>query len=467
MSANYQPITRFGLSTAVILAGSFIAPLLMHSSTLAIPAIASELRLTAETLSWFTLLNVMGNALFVLPAGKFADIYGRRRVFCFGITVGMLACVFSGTANNAFTLLVGRFLQGVGGAFIFGSSMALVNSIFPEDKKAKMLGIYLAICYLGVVAGPLFGGVVLEHLHWRWVFCIPAVILFAAVVGGVGFLHWERYGDREGRVRLLDTSLYMASLIMISLALFRTNEPLGQGLMLLGVVSFAGFCWFQFKRRDPLLQVKLFLNNSVYTTLGLAHFFSYCAILSLPFTITLYLQYIKGIDAQTAGFMLISQALLTASFAPMSGWFSARIRVRYLMFFSVTTVLLAMFILATISATTPLWLIVLCLSLVGLAVGIGDVQIINTCLASVEDSLTGSASATLNGLRTMGGFVGIGVVAYLMGQGIGKQEITPETYPQLLTILQQFFMFATTLCFLALLTLSIGVWFRSQNQAQR
>ena len=161
---------------------------------------------------------------------------------------------------------------------------------------------------------------------------------------------------------------------------------------------------------------------------------------------------------------MIIQGLLTAIFSPLSGWLSAHIRIRYLMFFSAIIVVLAMLILATITVTTPLWLVVTSLALVGIGVGIGDVQIVNASLASVESRLLGSASATLNGLRTMGGFVGIGAVSYLVGQGIGKQEITPEVYPQLLIVLQKFFIFSAVLCFIALLTLCIGVWFRIKTK---
>ena len=460
-----QAITRIGLSIGVILASSFISMLLMHSSTLAIPMIATELKLTAETISWFTLLNILGNALLVLPAGKFTDIYGRRRMLCVGITIAMAACFFSAGANSSLILLVGRFLQGVGGAFIFASALALVSCIPAEQQKAKLMGIYIAVCYLGVVGGPLFGGLVLEYFHWRWVFYIPGfVFLVTAIVGSV-FLHWERYGDRNSRVRFLDTCLYMAALIMIALATFRTHELLGQGLFAFGVLSFVVFCWFQSKLQDPLLQVTLFTNNSVFSTLGLSHFFSNCAILALPFTVTLYLQYIKGIDAQTAGFMLIIQGVLTVIFSPLSGWLGARIRVRYLMLFSAILVFVAMLILTATTSATPLWVIVICLALIGLGIGLGDVQIVNASLASVENELLGSASATLNGLRIMGGFVGIGTISYFIGQGIGKQEITPQVYPELIIVLQKFFIFSSVLCFLALLTLCIGVWFRTKSKA--
>jgi len=209
MNDTAQPISRVTLSLYVILIGTFIAPLLMHSSTLAVPAIAYELRLDAQTLSWFTLLNVLGNACFVLPAGKLADIYGRRRLFCYGLLVAGIACLFGGFAQNEWMVLTGRFLQGIGGAAIFGSAIALVSSIPPKEQKARVMGIYVAIAYSGIVAGPLFGGVVIKHLDWRWVFYMPAIVLLATAVIGFWFLKWERYGDRNSRLRFLDVSLYM------------------------------------------------------------------------------------------------------------------------------------------------------------------------------------------------------------------------------------------------------------------
>ncbi len=462
MTDSALAITRPHVSLAVILIGSFMAPLLVHSSTLAIPMIAADLRLDAETLSWFTLLYVLGNAMFILPAGKFADILGRRRIFCFGVSIAAVACGLGANADSANLILAARFMQGVGSAFVFGASLALVRSIPPEAQKTKVMGTYLAICYLGVVAGPLFGGVVLEYLDWRWVYSIPAIVLIVTAAVGFGFLQWERYGDRNTKVRLLDVSLYMLSLVMIAFAVFRTNEFIGQFIMGLGVLSFVGFCWFQAKRRDPLLQVKLFRNNSVFTTLGITHFFNYCSILSLPFTVTLYLQYIKGLDPQTTGLILISQALFTSLFAPFTGWLAARIRLRIILFVGMIVICGAMLLLAMVSVESSVWLVLLSLSLLGLGVGLFDTQLMGASMASVDEQLLGSASATLHGMRTMGGFVGISVVSYLMGQSIGKQQIVPAIYPDLLLVLKQFFIFAAALNLLALLTLTIGVGFRSR-----
>lgn len=464
MQEQQQPIDRLGLSLAVILIGSFMAPLLMHSSTLAIPAIASELNLNAEHLSWFTLINVLGNACLVLPAGKLADIYGRRRIFCFGLLCSGLACLMGGLATNSEILLAGRFMQGVGGAFIFGSSIALVSSIPPEDKKQQVMGIYIAICYMGIVAGPLFGGVVLEYLSWRWVFYMPALAMLVACAAGFGLLHWERYGDRDSRLRGLDTGLYMLALILMALAVFKTNELSGQLMLTAGCLIFLGFCWFQSKRKDPLLQVTLFRDNTIFATLGSTHFLTYCGILSMPFTITLYLQYIKGLSAQTTGFILIAQALATAVTAPLGGWIAERVKIRYILIFGTAIITLAMTTLVFIHVETPIWVLVAALTTIGLGIGLVDTHLLAVTMASVPERLLGSASATLNGLRLMGGFVGIGIVSYLLGRSIGKQEIVPANYPALMDVLSDFFFVTAALTYLALGALLTGIFIRSRQQ---
>jgi len=458
MNPQQQPITRLGLSLSVILIGSFMAPFLMYSSTLAIPTIAHHMHLDAELISWFSLLNMLGSALFVLPAGKLSDIYGRRRVFCLGVALAAFACLLSGFAQNSLILLIGRFLQGMGGAFTFGCSVTLVSSIPPKKYKAKAMGVYLAVCYLGLVAGPLIGSVILEHLHWRWVFHIPAIILSITSIVGFAFINWERYGDSETRLRFLDTGLYMASLIMLAFAVFRTHELFGQGLLACGLISFSYFCWFQNQRRDPLLQTKLFSKNLTFATLGLTHFFYYCAIMATSVTITLYLQYIKGLDATTTGLILISQALLTAIVAPLSGWLGDRVRVRYLLIAGVLFITLSMLSLSTMDFDTPVSTIIIALAITGIGVAIADTQLFDSALGSVDEKLLGSASATLSGLRSMGGLVGIGVMSFLMGHHLGKQELIPSLYPELLLVLKQFYMFSSIITVLSLCCLSIGIW---------
>jgi len=406
-------------------------------------------------------MQVLGICCMVLPAGKLSDIYGRKRIFAIGTLISGIACIIGGTAQYTAALIVGRFLQGVGGAFIFASALALVSSIPPPEQRTRVIGIYVSVAYLGIVIGPLFGGFVLEYFHWRWVFYLPAAALLSISALGLFGLPWERYGDRNSRLRFLDITLYMLSLGLIAISVFETQHLEGQILLLSGVLAFSGFCWFQTKRKDPLLQVSLFVNNPIYALLGLTHFLVYSAILALPFTLTLYLQYVHSISAQTTGWVLTSQAVLTALIAPASGWLAGRFRVRTLLICSAVIMVIGVGCFTQLSTQSSVLTVIAGLALIGLSVGISDTQIINTALGSVEDKYLGSASATLNGLRTMGGFVGIGIVSYLMANYLGPQQITQALYPQLMKMLQAYFYVATVLVIFALILLLIGLWKRA------
>jgi len=462
---SQQVVTRTGLSLFVILAGSFLAPLLIHSSTLAIPTVAEDLKLNAEVISWFTLMQVLGSVCLVLPAGKLSDIYGRKRIFAIGTLISGLACMLAGSAQCASMLLISRCMQGIGGAFIFAAALALVSSIPPPEQKARVMGVYIAVAYLGIVVGPLFGGVMLHYINWRWVFYLPGLMLLLIGLLGVFALKWEQYGDRNARLRFLDTSLYMASLGLIALSVFKTQSLQGQFLLLTGLLAFAGFCWFQTRRRDPLLQVSLFVNNPVFTILVVTHFLAYAALLALPFTLTLYLQYVQSIDAQTTGLILISQAAFTAVVAPASGWLAARFRVRTLLIAGSMILFIGALFFTQLDANSSVWVVLAGLSLVGLAVGVSDTQVINTALSTVDPQKLGSASATLNGLRTMGGFVGVGVVSFLMSHYLGAREIVPALYPQLLKMLQAYFYIGACLIFMAFSFLLLGIWYRSRRRS--
>lgn len=457
-------INRLGLSLFVILLGSFLAPLQMHSSTLAIPAIAKEMGLTAEIISWFTLSQVLTSACFVLPAGKLSDRFGRRRMFAVGLLICSIACFIGGLSFNGYMVLLARGLQGVGASFVFAAAVALLVSVPPEDQKVRLMGIYISVAYIGMVVGPLFGGLVIEQLDWRYVFYVPGAIFFLLTIIGFGFIKWERYGDRETRIRVLDLSLYIGSLLMMAFGVYDAMHVEGQLLLIAGLVTFAAFCWFQSKRRDPLLQVKLFTQSRTFTILGIAHFLTYVSILALPFTLTLYFQYIKGINAQTTGFILLAQALCTAVVAPFSGSLSKRLRPRHLIFSGVAGFVVACFLLASLEPQSSIWVVVIAISLIGCSVGLMDAPIVHTSMSTVSDKLLGSASATMNGLRIMGGFISMGIVSYLMGVHLGSSPIEPSLYPQLMTVIDQFFNVAVFISLLTLVLLVYGVLTRPRHE---
>ena len=433
-------ISRPGLSTGIIILGCFIAPLLVHSSTLAIPAIARDLALDARTISWFTMTLVIGNVSFMLPAARLGDRYGRKRLFVLGMLLAALASLLGAVAQDSLTLMACRFFQGMGNAIIFGNGLALINGITPVEKRGRVTGIYAAFCYLGIVSGPLMGGYVIDHFNWRMVFFIPVPILLLASLVGAVSLKWERFGNRDSRFDISGSIIYTLAILLLAPGVQNINTLTGQLTIALGLTLLAGFCWQQMVKSDPLIELGLFVRNRLFGFSCLATLFIYVGLFSLPFIITLYLQYIKAISAQAAGLILISQAIFTALVATFSGLLSERYSSHYIAISGVFIVACGLLLLCRIDAGSSLLEVIAALCLIGVGAGLIDTPIIHAALGTVTVEHLGSASAAINTMRMMGGFISIGILSALLNIQIGDALITPAVYDELLVVVHWYFV---------------------------
>jgi MFS family permease len=442
------PVSRPLLSTGIIILGSFIAPLLVHSSTLAIPAIARELALDARTISWFTMTLVIGNVSFMLPAARLGDRFGRKRLFVLGMLLAASASLLGAMAQSSPALMACRFLQGMGNAIIFGNGLALINGITPIGKRGRVTGIYAAFCYLGIVSGPLMGGYVIDHLSWRMVFFLPVPFLLLASLVGAVSLKWERFGKRGTRFDMSGSILYTLAILALAPGVQNINTLTGQLMIALGLALLAGFCWQQMVKTDPLIELGLFVRNRLFGFSCLATLFIYVGLFSLPFIITLYLQYIKAISAQAAGLILISQAIFTALVAPLSGLLSERYPSHHIAISGALIITSGLLLLCRIDAGSNLFEVVAALCLIGVGAGLIDTPIIHAALATVTLENLGSASAAINTMRMMGGFISIGIISALLNIQIGGALITPDVYDELLAVVHWYFFLsiASALC---------------------
>src|SRR5450759_2982184 len=168
------PADRATCRTALIISmiGAFQVALLNSSVNVALPAIGREFDMHAVALGWVAMAMILTSAVFVVPFGRIADIYGRKRIMICGtalFTLGNLACALS---FNTATLLAARALQGLGAALIFGTGVAILTSVFPPEQRGKALGYNVAAVYMGLSVGPFIGGLLTAYLGWRSLFWI-------------------------------------------------------------------------------------------------------------------------------------------------------------------------------------------------------------------------------------------------------------------------------------------------------
>ena len=167
---NDTALERSALIVATLT--SFMGPFMISSVNVALPAIQEDLQMDAVQLSWIATAYLLAVAVGLVPAGKIADIHGRKKVFATGLGVYTLGSTLAVLANSAAVLIGLRVIQGLGAAMFVTTGMAIITSIFPPNKRGRVIGIYVAAVYIGLSVGPFAGGFLTYYFGWRSIFFI-------------------------------------------------------------------------------------------------------------------------------------------------------------------------------------------------------------------------------------------------------------------------------------------------------
>lgn len=411
----------------------FLTPFMLSALGIALPSIGLEFSAAGADLGLINMAYILANAMLLLPIGRFADIYGRKKIFLSGIIVMTLATAALGFSNSVTALISFRFIQGIGGAMITSTSFAILTSVFPPEKRGQAMGIVVSGVYLGVSLGPTLAGVVVEHLGWRWIFyCAIPIQLFIMAVAFT-FMKGE-WADAKGKkFDLLGSVLYMMGLSGIILgSLGHTQVPGGSYLLFLGIASIVSFLIFETRVSFPILPLAKIIKNRVFALSNIASFLNYAASFSVTFFFSLYLQIIKGFSPQTAGFILVVQPLIQAVIAPQAGKLSDRFSPAPIATVGMTLCTIGIIGAATIDEHTTLPMIYGILVFMGLGFGTFSTPNSAAIMASVERVDFGMASSMLATMRTVGMLVAMTITTGLLAHYLGEQEISLQTMSEFL-----------------------------------
>jgi EmrB/QacA subfamily drug resistance transporter len=450
MSDVDNPV-RSGTSKEVVLlvasTASFIFPFMGSSVNIALPSIGSELSLDAVTLGWIATAYILASATLLVPFGRIADIYGRKKVFTYGVIVFTVSSFLSGIAGSAAMLISFRVLQGIGGAMIAGTGVAMLTSVFPAAERGKALGINVAATYAGLSLGPVLGGVLTQHLGWRSIFFV-GVPLGLVVLGVILRKVKGDWAEAKGeKFDLAGSIIYSLALVVLVYGFTMLPAMLGVWLIVAGVIGLSAFVRWETKMRSPVLDMNLFKNNRVFAFSNLAALINYSATYAVAFFISLYLQYIKGFSPQSAGLILVAMPAVQAVFSPLAGRLSDRIEPGVIasMGMALTTAGLVLFIF--LNGETSLEFIMGALILIGFGFALFSSPNTNAVMGAAPKTAYGVASATVATMRQVGMVFSMGIAMLMFALHIGRVEITPEYYPAFLESMKTSFIIFAVLCF--------------------
>ena len=436
------------VAVLVATCSSFLTPFMGSSLNIALPSIGREFSIGALVLGWISTAYLLASAMFLVPFGKLADLRGRKRIFVWGLVVYGVGSLLSGLAPSVGTLIAARVVQGVGGAMIFGTGVAILTSVFPPQERGRVLGLNVAAVYVGLSVGPFLGGVLTQQWGWRSIFYlnVPLAAVIAALAAWKLQGEW-RAGDGEG-FDWAGSVLYGLGLVALIYGFSRLPSAPGAALTLAGILVLALFALWEGRARTPVLELSLFRRNPAFTFSNLAALINYSATSAVGFLLSLYLQSVRGVNPQQAGLILLAQPVVQALFSPLAGWASDRVEPRIVASAGMGLTVVGLALLYPLASSTAIPYIIGVLALLGFGFALFSSPNTNAVMSAVDRSHYGVASATLATMRLTGQMLSMGIVMLIFALFMGGTAVTPQTAPRFLTSVRAAFSVFVVLCFL-------------------
>jgi EmrB/QacA subfamily drug resistance transporter len=392
----------------------------------ALPSIQRSLHASFTDLQWVIDAYALTLAAFMLTAGVLGDMFGRRVMFAAGLGLFSVSSFVCGISTNSLMLNLARAVQGVGGAVMFATSLALIAQAFQGRERGTAFGIYGAVVGGAVAIGPLLGGAITSAIGWRWIFFVNVPIGIAAVVMTLAKITESKEGNTR-RVDWVGFLTFSASLFMLVLALVRADtdgwsSPLIVGLFTGAVVLLALFALAELRGRDPMLDLSLFRRPAM-AGVSVAALAISASIFALFLYLTLFLQDDLGYSPFAAGIRFLPVSMLSFAIAPIAGKLTVRIQARYLLGTGLVICGVGCALMAFVDAGSG-WLALLpglCVS--GVGIGMTNPVVASSAVAVVEPERAGMASGTNNTFRQVGIATGIAALGSVFESEM-RQRVT-------------------------------------------
>jgi len=446
---------------------SFLVPYMGSSLNLALPEIALAFDLDAKKLGWINSVFLITAAVCQVPFAKMADLIGRKRMFLCGVMlfgIFSVACAFSW---DFVSLIVFRVFSGLGGAMIFGTNLAILSATFEHNERGKAMGTLSSIVYLALAVGPFFGGISTHYLGWQSVFYIPGTILIAQAFSIPVFIKEEWIEQSGKRFDKRGSLLYGIALFCL---VFGFSELPGLEAMVLvfaGILLLFFFYNYEKNKNEPVFQVRLFESNRVFTLASLAAFFSYAAVTAVFFMSSLYLQFLRGFDARTAGLILISSAVVQSIAAFYAGRLADKFEPSKIAMLGMGLSVIGLSGLIFTGMETSIFVIIAMLFFLGLGSGLFSSPNTKVIMGSIKRKHISQATATVGTMRLTGQAFSMGIAMMSVSLFVGDSQITADKFENFMQSWKLTFAICAALCIAGIYASSVNSIARNRSPKEK
>jgi EmrB/QacA subfamily drug resistance transporter len=398
----------------------------------ALPSIQKDLGASISGLEWTVNAYTLAFAVLLVTGGRLGDIFGRRRVFLFGVVTFALASAMIGFAQSEAWLVAWRAVQGAGAAFMMPATLSIIANAFPPHERGKAIGTWAGVSAMALAIGPVVGGFLVESVSWQSIFFLNLPVAAAAVAVTLFAAHESRDETSTHVVDFAGVATITVGLAALVLALVEGNawgwgSPRIIGLLAVAGLSLAAFVVAERRSPEPMVDFRFFASKT-YLGANLVAFVVTFAMLAMFFFLALYMQNIKGYSPLEAGVRFLPSTLVIIVAGPVSGRLADRIGPRTPMAAGLLLVAASLFWQSHLTVGTSYSFLVGAFVLMGLGMGLVMSPMSTAAMNAVEQQKAGVASGILSMSRMVGGTFGVAVMGALI-TGLGRSKLD-ELLPQ-------------------------------------
>jgi EmrB/QacA subfamily drug resistance transporter len=384
----------------------------------ALPSIREDLRFTETSLVWVVNAYLLTYGGLLLLGGRLGDVLGHRRVFLAGLALFTLASTACGLATTQTMLIIGRAVQGVGGAVVSAAALSLIMNVFTEPaERARAMGIYGFVCSGGGSLGVLLGGLLTDSVGWHWIFLVNVPIGIAVYVACNKLIPAGRGMDNAPRLDWLGAVIVTAAMLLAVYAIVNGNEVgwlAPATLVKLGIAALmlVAFIVIESRIDSPLMPPAL-LRRKVVTTANIIATLWAAGLFAWFFISALYLQLVLGLNPLQVGLAFLPANLIMAACSlGISAQLVMRFGLRLPLAAGLSIAGVGLLLFARAPVDGSVWLdVVPAMALLGVGAGIAFNPLLLAAMNDVPSSESGLASGMVNTSFMMGGALGLAVLA--------------------------------------------------------
>jgi EmrB/QacA subfamily drug resistance transporter len=392
----------------------------------ALPSIQRDLHATLSALEWTVNAYTLTFAVLLVTGGRLGDIFGRRRLFLFGVAVFGLSSAAIGFAPSDTALVAFRAVQGIGAAFMMPATLSIITQAFPPHQRGTAIGTWAGVSALALAIGPVLGGFLTQQVSWRAIFFINPPIAVIAVAVTLFAARESRDETVSRRVDIPGIATITISLTALVLALVEGNawhwgSARVIALLAVAALGIAAFVITELRSPAPMVDFSFFRSRT-FLGANLVGFIVSFAMLAQFFFLALYMQNILHYSPLQTGVRFLPSTLVIIVMGPLAGRLTDRVGPRIPMTLGLMTVATALFIQSHLTARTGYGLLLPGFILMGLGMGLTMSPMSTAAMNAVDRTKAGVASGVLSMSRMVGGTFGVAIMGALV-TAIGKSQI--------------------------------------------